>query len=169
MKNRRLKYEPRNKYYPQNLDNFTFKYFFEHIENVKDFEIYGKISNYDSLLDLQSINIHFNTGGDCYIMRSDYDDYQNYSAFDYLNDDNVFNIKNIAHIAKQWESLNYIAFRIGSNDIVPLHANQNFLDFVNCISQCLNGYIEVIEYIPNIPSGLYDIAKWLELREKLKE
>lgn len=56
---------------PQNLDNFTFKYFFEHIENVQDFEIYGKISNYDSLLDLQSINIHFNTGSDCYIMRSD--------------------------------------------------------------------------------------------------
>lgn len=152
---------------PQDITNFTFKYFFENIKNVKEFYVYGNISQYDSLLNLSSINVHFNDGGDCSIIRNDYGCHHWYSAFDYLNDDNVFNIKNIDKIAKQWENLNFVRFAIGSNDSIPLHLDGNFLKLTTCVCQCVKGYIGVIDDIHNIPAGLYDLEKWIELKDKL--
>lgn len=152
---------------PQYMDNFTFKYFFENIKNVKTFYVYGNISQHDELLNLSSINVNFNDGRDCYIMRNDYDDHDWYNAFDYLNDDNVFHIQNISHIAKQWEKLNFIRFTMGSNDTIPLHLDRNFLELTTCICQCLKGYVSVIDSIDKIPAGLYSLETWVELKNKI--
>lgn len=152
---------------PQDLTNFTFKYFFENIKNAKEFCVYGNISQYDSLLDLSSINVHFNDGGNCYVIRRDYTDHHWYNAFNYLNDDNVFNIQNVSKIAKQWENLNFVRFAMGSNDTIPIHLDKNFLELVTCVCRCLNGYIGVIDDIDNIPAGLYGLEKWIELKDKL--
>lgn len=152
---------------PQDMTNFTFKYFFENIKNVKEFYVYGKISQYDSLLNLSSINVHFNDGGDCFIIRSDYTDHHWYGAIDYLSADNVFGIQDIAKIAKRWEALNFMRVSMGSNNVIPLHLDGNFLELVTCVCRCLMGYIGVIDDIDNIPAGLYDLEKWIELKNKI--
>lgn len=150
---------------PQNIDKFTFKYIFENTKNIKELYICGTIEQYDSLLGLSSINVRFLDGGDCYIMRSDYEDYHWYSAFDYLNDSNTFGLKNIENISRNWESLNFIGFTMGSNDAMPLYLKKNFMGLVACISKCLNAYIEVVDTIYQIPHGIYSIEKWIELNQ----
>lgn len=151
---------------PQDVNKFTFKYFFENIKDVKEFYVYGNISQHDSLLNLSNINVHFKDGGDCYIMRSDYEDYHWYSAFDYLNDSNTFGLRHIEDMAKKWELLNFIRFTVGSNDVMPLHLNKNFIELVICMCKCLNGYVEVVDSIPQISHGIYDIEKWVNLNIK---
>lgn len=99
-----------------------------------------------------------------YHIRTTYDDELYMSAFDYLEDSNVFNL-DIDCIEKLWRNMNLKIFHVSADSVISYHEDYNFIKLVEIIAKNYKGVISVVEYIPQIPDYLYSIEKWQELTE----
>lgn len=103
-----------------------------------------------------------------YHIRTTYNDELYLSAFDYLEDNNIFNL-DISCIENLWRSMDLKIFNLSSSSMIEYHEDYNFIKLVEIITKNYKGVISVNEYIPKIPEYLYSIEEWQNLIKVLSK